>query len=211
MNTDIILVYSLVAFFYIISPGPAIFLALTNGILYDMKMVMTSSFGNILGLFILSAISISGLGVILVTSSTLFMIVKVVGAVYLIYLGIKQFRSASSLKLNKKEKKKYQKSLKKGFFESFFLAVTNPKPIIFFIALFPQFLSLENDLIPQFFIMTGIFMFFSFISLCIYGFIAKSTKEWFKKENTMIWFHRVTGGLFIGLGFSLFKLKNIQN
>ena len=211
MNTDILLVYSLVAFFYVISPGPAIFLALSNGILHDMKMVMTSSFANILGLFILSAVSISGLGVILVTSSTLFMIVKIVGAMYLIYLGIKQFKSASSLKLNKEEVKIHNKSLKKGFYESFFLAVTNPKPIIFFIALFPQFLDLNNSLMPQFFIMTGIFMFFSFSSLCVYGLIAKSTKEWFKKQNTMIWFHRVTGGLFIGLGLSLFKLRSVQN
>lgn len=211
MNMDILIVYSLVAFFYIISPGPAIFLALSNGILYDMRMVMTSSFANILGLFILSSISISGLGVILLTSSTLFMLVKIVGAIYLIYLGIKQFKTASSLKLDNKEEKIYDKSLKKGFYESFFLAVTNPKPIIFFIALFPQFLDLKNSIIPQFFIMTGIFMFFSFVSLCVYGLIAKSTKQWFKKQNTMIWFHRITGGLFIGLGFSLFKLRSIQN
>lgn len=211
MNLDVLLIYSTVAFFYIISPGPAVFLALTNGMVYNMKVVVSSSFANILGLFILSAVSISGLGVIILTSATLFMIVKFIGAAYLIYLGIKQFRNASTLKLKKDKNIKLEKSVKGAFFESFFIAITNPKPIIFFIALFPQFLNLESSIAPQFFVMTGIFMFFSFLTLCIYGYLAKSTKKLFKKESFMIWFHRFTGGIFIGLGFSLTQIRNSTN
>ncbi len=210
MNHDILILYAFVSFFYIISPGPAVFLALTNGLVHNMKIVAVSSFANILGLFLLSAISISGLGVILTTSATLFMIVKIIGAVYLIYLGIKQFRNASSFKLENETSIK-EKSYKTAFYESFFLAVTNPKPIIFFIALFPQFLNLKSSIVPQFFIMTGIFMFFSFISLFIYGFIARAAKGWLKNKNTMIWFHRITGGMFIGLGLTLTQLRNTQN
>jgi len=210
MNHDILILYAFVSFFYIISPGPAIFLALTNGLVHNMKIVAVSSFANILGLFLLSAISISGLGVILTTSATLFMIVKIIGAVYLIYLGIKQFRNASSFKLENETSIK-EKSYKTAFYESFFLAVTNPKPIIFFIALFPQFLNLKSSIVPQFFIMTGIFMLFSFISLFIYGFIARAAKGWLKNKNTMIWFHRITGGMFIGLGLTLTQLRNTQN
>ncbi|WP_421716416.1 LysE family translocator [Arcobacter arenosus] len=211
MDLHILFLYSVVAFFYVISPGPAVFLAITNGLVHDMRTVATSSFANILGLFILSSISISGLGIILLTSATLFMIVKIVGAGYLIYLGIKQFRSASSLKLKNDENRKIEKSLKKTFLESFFLAVTNPKPIIFFIALFPQFLNLKSDITSQFFVMTGIFMFFSFFILCIYGFVAKSARGLFKNQNFMSWFHKITGGIFIGLGFSLLQIRNTQN
>lgn len=210
MNQEILILYAFVSFFYIISPGPAVFLALTNGLVHNMKIVAVSSFANILGLFLLSAISISGLGVILTTSATLFMIVKIIGAVYLIYLGIKQFRNASSFKLEN-ETSIIEKSYKTAFYESFFLAVTNPKPIIFFIALFPQFLNLKSSIVPQFFIMTGIFMLFSFISLFIYGFIARAAKGWLKNKNTMIWFHRITGGMFIGLGLTLTQLRNTQN
>lgn len=209
MNYEILIVYTFVSFFYVISPGPAVFLALTNGLVYDMRVVAISSFANILGLFLLSAISISGLGAILTTSSTLFMIVKFIGALYLIYLGIKQFRNASSFKIENERKSTIkEKSLRVSFYESFFLAVTNPKPIIFFIALFPQFLNLKSSILPQFFIMTGIFMFFSFSILFTYGFIAKSAKGWLKNENTMMWFHKITGGIFVGLGLSLTQLKN---
>lgn len=209
MNQEILILYAFVSFFYIISPGPAVFLALTNGLVHNMRVVAISSFANILGLFLLSAISISGLGAILTTSASLFMIVKIIGAVYLIYLGVKQFRSASSFKLeNEKDNTIHEKDLRTAFYESFFLAATNPKPIIFFIALFPQFLNLESAILPQFFVMTGIFMFFSFVSLFFYGFIAKSAKGWLRNKNTMIWFHRVTGGMFIGLGLSLTQLRS---
>ncbi len=212
MSLDILIMYSLVSFFYIISPGPAVFLALSNGITKDMKAVAFSSFGNIIGLFLLSAVSISGLGVILTTSATLFMIVKIIGATYLIYLGIKQFRSAKAAKfLNVDQNKQNYRTSMSFFLESFFIAATNPKPIIFFIAFFPQFLNIKIAIMPQFFILTGIFMFISFFSLFTYGYISKSAKVFFKNKNSMAWFHKVTGGLFILMGIGLLQYKRVQN
>ncbi len=209
MNLDVLIVYSLVSFFYVISPGPAVFLALANGMAQDMKVVSISSFGNIVGLFILSSISISGLGAILTTSATLFMMVKIVGAVYLIYLGIKQFRNARAISMTNSNTKGSRRSNRSYFMESFLIAATNPKPIIFFIALFPQFLNLEAAILPQFLIMTGVFMFFSFCSLCSYGYLSKSAKHLFNNENRMKWFHKITGGIFIGMGVALFQFKSV--
>ena len=88
MNIDTLLVYLLVAFFYITSPGPAVILAIINGLRTNMKVVAIPTFANTLGLAILSTASILGLGVLLTTSATLFMIVKFVGAFYLVYLGV---------------------------------------------------------------------------------------------------------------------------
>lgn len=210
MNIDTILLYTLVSFFYIISPGPAVFLAINNGITYNMKAVSFSSLGNIVGLFLLSVISISGLGAILLSSSFLFTIVKTIGALYLIYLGIKQFINAKhqSLKTNKYVKEKKNLHI---FTESFFIASTNPKPIIFFIAFFPQFLNLEIAILPQFLIMTFIFMFISFFSLLTYGYISKRTKRYFKNDKNISYFHKITGGIFIGMGLMLMRFNNSQN
>ncbi len=212
MNTDILLIYSLVSFFYIISPGPAIFLAITNGLTANMKTVMISSLGNILGLFVLSAISILGLGALLLSSAVLFMAVKIIGAAYLIYLGIKQLlRSTSAaLSVSGGEPAKVR-SLWAYFTESFLLAVTNPKPILFFVALFPQFLAIDQPIAAQFFILTSIFMVLSFLSLITYGYISKSTRRLFSSESVMSWFHRITGGLFIVMGCALLKLKQTQH
>ncbi|MGH1486380.1 MAG: LysE family translocator [Cellvibrionaceae bacterium] len=208
MSTDTLLVYFMISFFYIISPGPAVFLAITNGITANMKMVMVSSLGNILGLFALSTISILGLGALLLTSALLFTLVKIVGAGYLIYLGIRQIIFAKKINLDDQGSSKKHRNLSTYFYESFFIAITNPKPILFFIALFPQFLNTSQPLAGQFLTLTFIFMSLSFLSLCAYGLASRSIRGILFRNNVMQWFHRITGGLFILMGLSLLKLKN---
>jgi len=208
MNVDTLLIYIVVAFFYITSPGPAVVLAIVNGLRANMKIVALSSFANILGLFILSSASILGLGVLLTTSATLFMIVKFVGAFYLVYLGIKFLRNKSVLNLEDINSNTSIKKSSTYFYESFFLAVTNPKPILFFTAIFPQFLDVNAAVLPQFFIMTFIFLFISFSSLCAYAYLAKKSKTYLSNKNRMNWFHKITGGIFISMGIGLLSLKN---
>ncbi|MGH1428900.1 MAG: LysE family translocator [Arenicella sp.] len=221
---SLFLLYLAVAFFYIISPGPAVFLAISNGMTVGVRALIMSSLGNIVGLFLLSLVSILGLGAIVLASSTLFLIVKFIGAGYLLYLGVKQFRTAKALlsdgganldgglsdaKTNVVKAKK-QRGLFYYFFEGFLLAATNPKPILFFIAIFPQFLVEDAPLTAQFLIMTFSFMFLSFLSLFTYGYIGKTAKVFFMHETRMKYFHRITGGLFIGMGMTLLGLKNAQ-
>lgn len=203
------------SFFYIISPGPAVFLAISNGVVAGVKPLVMSSLGNILGLFILSLVSILGLGAIVIASSTLFFIVKIIGAAYLIYLGLKQIRHSKNsfqalsdapnehnATLNK------QRALASYGYEGFLLAVTNPKPILFFIAIFPQFLNATSPILSQFLVLTFSFMSLSFLSLFSYGYLGKLTKVLFSNERGMQLFHRITGGLFIFMGLGLLKLRN---
>jgi len=211
MALETLLIYTVVSFFYILSPGPAVFLAMSNGLSHNMKVVAVSSLANILGLFCLSAVSIVGLGAILLSSSYLFLAVKIIGAIYLVFLGVKQFFIASrAAMVNAGDLPVQNKKMTAYFFESFILAITNPKPILFFIALFPQFLQVDQAVAPQFFVLTSIFMALSFVVLCSYGYISKSARVLFKKAAFVQWFHRITGGLFIVMGFSLLKLKSSQ-
>lgn len=209
MNTDTLLVYIFVSFFYIISPGPAILLAIYNGAVNGNKVVMVSAFGNIIGLMFLSILSVSGLSAILLASSTLFTIVKFIGAMYLIYLGIRQLRSIKKASLEKSDERVSTiRPLKSYFKEGLFVAATNPKPILFFAALFPQFLDTALPIIPQFTLMTLIFMTFSFLSLSTYGYIAQRAKGFLSNVNNVTWFHRISGGLFVGMGTSILFIKN---
>lgn len=206
------LLYTLVSFFYILSPGPAVFLAMSNGITSNMKVVALSSLANILGLFLLSSISILGLGALLLSSAVLFMMVKIIGAIYLIYLGIRQILRSSNRSLFEGEQSSTEhRSYSAYFIESFFLAATNPKPILFFVALFPQFITTDQAIAPQFFALTSTFMVISFLVLCGYGYISKSAKGILSKPSILQWFHRITGGLFIIMGASLLKLKHSQS
>lgn len=209
MNLDTFLLYCFVSFFYIISPGPAVLLAIYNGAVNGINSVLISALGNILALLALSALSISGLSAILLASATLFTGVKFAGAGYLIYLGIKQFRSSNHLKPDKNTiDTGAPRELISYFKEGFIVAATNPKPIIFFAALFPQFLNTNKEIAPQFLIMTAVFMLFSFLSLSTYGYLGKKAKGLLSNTNSAKWFHRVSGGLFVGMGVSLFQIKN---
>ncbi len=206
MNLDTILLYTTVAFFYITSPGPAVLLAVVNGLRSDMKVVSAAALGNVLGLAILSTASILGLGAIIKTSALLFMIVKFIGAFYLIYLGYKFLINRGGLNFDN-TKTYINRSTFSYFKEALLIAVTNPKPIIFFTAIFPQFIDINRGIAVQFFIMTAIFLIISFMSLCLYGFLAKRSKRLLQKGSVMIWISRLTGGLFISIGIALMNLK----
>lgn len=209
MSYDTLILYSAVSFFYIISPGPAVFLAIYNGAINGVKSVVISALGNMLGLFLLSSLSITGLSALLLASSAVFMAVKIVGACYLVFLGIKQIHASQKIQaVPSQVSNKKQQPLTYYFKEGMLIAITNPKPIIFFAALFPQFLNTQQPLFLQFSVMTLIFMLFSFVSLSTYGYLAQRAKAFFAKPKSAQWFQLISGGLFIFMGISLLSIKS---
>ncbi len=196
----------------VVSPGPAILLSISNSIRFGISKVVLSSLGNISGLFLLSSAAIFGLGAVIKTSNNLFLIVKVIGAGYLIYLGIRQWRSRSNLfadaKINCNADKGKTKSNKKFFLEGFLIAMTNPKAILFFTALFPQFINTNLSLIPQFLVMTFTFMAMSFICLMSYGLLASKAKQWFSMGERTKWFNRTLGSVFVIIGMGVLQLRS---
>ncbi|AZV45798.1 LysE family translocator [Nautilia sp. PV-1] len=200
--------YLIVSVLTITSPGAAILLAINNSMKYDLRAVVFSSFGNILGLFILSLIAMFGVGILIKTSDTFFWILKIVGAVYLIYLGIKHMMSGhKEFHLSKSCEHLRNYSPKKVFVKGFLVAATNPKPILFFTAIFPLFLSQNHSVVLQFFIMTFTFMAISFISLMSYGLISKHAKAWFFDDKSLELFYKISGAIFVLMGIGMLFIK----
>ncbi len=195
--------YLIIAFFTITSPGAAILLAINTAMSLDLRAVFFSTIGNILGLFILSSVAMFGVGVLLKTSAVFYTALKIIGAIYLIYLGVTQIRNKHISLHLAKETKHRNYSLKKVFKRGFLVAVTNPKPILFFSAIFPLFMDEKRSITLQFFIMTGTFMFISFCSLMFYGYISKRAKAWFFDEQKLKLFYKISGSLFILMGIGL--------
>ncbi|GAA0406359.1 LysE family translocator [Cocleimonas flava] len=203
------LLFVAVAIAAVMSPGPAILLAISNSVRFGLSKVFLSTLGNVSGLFLLSIAAIFGLGAVLKTSTTLFLIVKVIGAAYLIYLGVKQWRTKANFfdgTIPQTSVVK-PKSIKRYYLEGFFIAMTNPKAILFFTALFPQFLNTQESLSMQFFIMTLTLMLMSFIALMTYGLLASKAKRWFAEGERTKWFNRVLGSVFISIGIGVLQLK----
>ena len=191
------------------TPGPAVLFIVTNATLHGWKKSIFSALGNILGLFCLGVIAVTGLGTILNTSVIVFNAIKYAGAAYLIYLGLKLFFQKQPAFDNLTDGLvASDKSAWKIFVQALGVALSNPKAIVFLTALFPQFINIEAPLIPQFSTLILILMAFSFIFLMFYALVAHQVKVWFTKPGRIKLFSRTSGSVFIGFGVLLATTSN---
>jgi homoserine/homoserine lactone efflux protein len=208
MKIETILTFTIVAWLSILTPGPAVLLALRNGASRGLRSVLWSSLGNVTGIFCLSLASMLGLGAVLKSSAIVFGAVKVLGALYLFYLGIRHlFGRNSALKVPLGRPQNRESATACGLFgEAFLLAATNPKPILFFTALFPQFIHPQAPLLPQFLVLTGIFMSLSFATLVCYALIASRAGPLLVRPHFAAWVNRAVGSVLIAFGAAMLSL-----
>ena len=191
------------------TPGPAVLFIMTNSTLHGWRKAVFAALGNIVGLFCLGIIAVTGLGSILKASEILFNIIKYAGAAYLIYLGLKViFQKSSDFSTMKNQLISKDVSSQKIFFQALGIALSNPKAIIFLTALFPQFVNINEALIPQFSMLIATLMVFSFSFLMFYALLAHRVKTLLIKPNRIKVFNRTSGSIFVGLGVLLAVSSN---
>lgn len=206
MNYDSWLIFASIAFMATITPGPAILLVTTHSVTFGTKYSIATMFGNVSGLFVMSLLSVMGLSAIILHSAPIFFVVKMVGAGYLIYLGVKLWRNGFGLdELRPAYGKEPQPKPKvlKLYVNGLFVALSNPKAIAFTTALFPQFIEPGQPMFKQFSILIVTFMFLSFICLLAYAVIAAETKSRSSHVRLPGVVSKVFGGAFVGSGFFL--------
>ncbi|WP_457323666.1 LysE family translocator [Roseateles sp. P5_E11] len=189
------------------SPGPGVLLAISNSVAVGPRHTMFSSLGNAAGLFVVSGAATAGMGALLAVSASAFLVVKIVGAGYLIYLGIKQWRSAP-LRLDASASTHQPTTPGKLFLQGLGVAVTNPKAILFFTALFPQFLVPGESLVMQTVLLTITFTALALVSHAFYVGLFRQLRRFLTEARHLRLFNRISGGLFVLLGLSLLKLRN---
>ncbi|MCK4502090.1 MAG: LysE family translocator [Desulfuromonadales bacterium] len=191
------------------TPGPAVLFIMTNTTLYGWKKSIYAALGNIVGLLIMGCVAVMGLGALLNTSEQVFNLVKYLGAAYLVYLGVKLFlQKGIDLNQSQGNFSPDVKSQKKIFFQALGVALSNPKAIVFLTALLPQFLQIEQPLLPQFSILILTLMVFSFAFLMFYALLAHKAKFWLMQPHRIKMFGRVSGSIFVGFGALLATTSN---
>ncbi|WP_085718584.1 LysE family translocator [Pseudomonas sp. B28(2017)] len=209
MDSHSILTFTLVAAIAIASPGPATLMAINNSLAHGQRSAIWSSLGNASGLFCLSSAAMLGLGALLASSEWLFNAVKFIGAGYLFYLGIRQLFKKGPMVPDgiQDDLKESRPSRSKLYKAAFLTAVTNPKATMFFTALFPQFIDQSAALLPQFLILTSIFMALSVSSLSLYAALASRAKDVLTRPALSRWVSRVVGSTFIGFGAAILTMR----
>lgn len=209
MTTQSWLIYLTLVFVATATPGPAVLFIMTHSTLHGWRKAVFAALGNIVGLFCLGVIAVTGLGTILQTSEIIFKLIKYAGAAYLVYLGIKLFLQKNvdlSAIINQGVSKDV--SAFKIFFQALGVAVSNPKAIVFLTALFPQFININDALIPQFSMLITVLMLFSFTFLTSYALLAHKIKAWLTRPNRVKVFYRTSGSIFIVFGLLLATSSN---
>ncbi len=211
MSLNILLFYSATVFIASIIPGPTMLLAFTHGMQFGSKRTIASAMGNIFISLIQALISIAGLGTLLIASETAFRVIKFAGAGYLIYTGIRIFLMPGMAISHENLLKPEQRiSLGSMFIQSACVTAGNPKAILFFTAIFPQFVNPEADFLLQFSLLAGTGCIVAFGCFMLYAVFGQKLVSFFSKAVIRKYINRIIGSTFIGMGLFLAgsKLKN---
>ena len=182
MNYEILLSFILATSALAISPGPDNIYVLMQSIVNGKKFGLATVAGLISGCLIHTTLVAFGVSAIIKENESLFFIIKLLGALYLLYLAYKVFKSSSDLSLSDDSVPK--KSLWKLFKQGFIMNVLNPKVSIFFLAFFPGFLFSERiSTVIQFYILGLLFMAVSFIIFSLFALLAGSISEYIKSNS----------------------------
>jgi homoserine/homoserine lactone efflux protein len=165
------------------------------GFAKSLYTMLGASTGNLV-LMLLSAL---GLGLLVEQAEWIFHTIKWLGAAYLVYLGI-QLALAPPLGMDLKSRQIRSSHL---FGKAFIVAVTNPKGLIYFGALFPQFIDIHRSMPPQFALLTVIFLAMDFIWMSVYALGGRSIMRWLTSPQHQRWFNWISGGALILAGGAL--------
>jgi homoserine/homoserine lactone efflux protein len=156
-----------------LSPGPAVFYVVSQSTRGDLRRTLAATAGILSANGLYFIMSATSLGAILAASARFFAVAKWVGAAYLVYLGIRALRSAGmSRSVNLEPVAASNLSLRRVFIGALTLQLANPKALLFFLALLPQFIDLSADVVPQMLILTATSMIPEFFILLGYGWLA---------------------------------------
>ncbi|WP_248321917.1 LysE family translocator [Caballeronia sp. Sq4a] len=180
--------------------GPNNMLSLSNGARRGVRVSVLASFGRLAAFAVMIAIAGLGLGALLLASETLFTAIKLVGAAYLVWIGIKLIRSGPQTLTG--EEGAGAAGLARLTKQEFLVAAGNPKAILVFTAFFPQFVD-RSAYATSFAILGAIFLLFELVAILIYAALGARLGSLSRGARGFTWFNRVSGALMIGFGVML--------
>ena len=191
-----------------VSPGSGAVLSMSHGLSYGVKKTSATIAGLQAGLLLIFFIAGAGVGSLLLASEIAFNIVKTVGALYLIYLGLSQWRAKVEV-AGEKDPAAHSvlPSLRKRILTGFLTNATNPKGIIFMVAVLPQFITHGEPLLPQLLILGATMCAIDLLVMNSYAYLASSMQRFFRDAGAVKKQNRFFGGMLMAVGTALFFVK----
>lgn len=198
MPIEIWLAYVVACAIVLAIPGPTIMLVVSYALGKGRQTAWATVPGVALGDLTAMTISLAGAGALLATSAAAFTVLKLCGAGYLIYLGIKMWREKPAALEDNPDAKRNRPT--RMFLQAYIVTALNPKGIVFFIAFVPQFVTASSPVLLQFIIMTTTFVTLAAVNVAIWAVMASALRERFRNATAMRRLTRTGGAVMIGAG-----------
>jgi threonine/homoserine/homoserine lactone efflux protein len=200
-----LLAFTLAALLLIVVPGPSVLFVVSRALAYGRRTALITVAGNAAGSFVLAAAVAIGVGAIVATSAIAYTAVKLAGAAYLVYLGIRAFRHRRALREAFAERGTRLIGTSRTWWEGFVVGVTNPKGAVFFAAVLPQFVDRGAGQVSlQMLVLGAIFAVLALASDGAWGVAAGAVRDWFGRSTRRLELVGGAAGLtMVGLGLGL--------
>lgn len=199
MALDTWLLFLLTSLGMSLSPGPNGLLALTHGAMHGSRKTLFTITGGVLGFTAVIALCLFGIAALLKSSLVWLTVLKLIGGVYLIWLGIKLWRAPAATYENARVTRDSHGW--RLFREGLLTAATNPKGLLFFSALLPQFVDPNRSLLVQFAVIAATYAFTEFATEYVLASAAQRVRPWLARTGRR--FNQVCGGIFVAIGAAL--------
>ncbi|MDO9147704.1 MAG: LysE family transporter [Hydrogenophaga sp.] len=211
MDLNVWLAFFAASWVIAISPGSGAVLSMSHGLAYGVRQSSATIAGLQLGLAVILLIAGVGVGALLLASATAFTVVKVLGAAYLIWLGWKQWRAPVDAQApaagTALVKHLGLPSVRERVLTGFMTNVTNPKGIVFMVAVLPQFIDPNRPLWLQLLILLVTSIGVDLVVMHGYAFLASRAQRWLATAKARRAQNRVFGGVLMAMGASLIMVK----
>jgi homoserine/homoserine lactone efflux protein len=201
MELSVWITYFLATIILSLTPGPGVFSSISSGLHHGFRLGLWNGVGMQAANLILVAIVSLGLGALLLASETLFSLVKWLGVAYLVYLGVVTWRSKT--RGFEEDRDDHAKNAREVFMRGFFVNLTNPKGIIFFAAILPQFIEVARPQLPQYAILAATTFAVDLVIMMGYTALAAKVLRVMKDPSHLRWVNRGLGGAFVVAGLAL--------
>lgn len=197
--------YIIAAMIIILAPGPSVLFVIARAIAWGRKTAVFTVAGNVTGAFVLSTFVAFGLGPILQNSDIAYIAVQWGGGLYLVYLGIDAIRHRQVQAADMTNQGDIAPSMRRSIRDGFWVGALNPKGLVFYAAVLPQFIDRERGHITgQLVLLGAIFSILAFISDGSWGLLAGTARQWLATDPKRLVKLRATGGtIMIILGVSV--------
>ena len=188
--------YSIAAFLIILAPGPSVLFTIARAIAWGRTTALLTVLGNVLGMYTMSVFVSFGLGPILSRSHLIFNLVQWGGGLYLVYLGYSAIKDSPTDAQGMREIVDEKPSPLRTIRQGFAVGSLNPKGMVFFAAIVPQFVDrAKGQITGQMLIMATIFAAIALISDGSWGLLAGTIREWFARDIKRLIRMRISGGV----------------